>query len=667
VWGRFATRVELLLYERSDSPAPFQLIELDPEVNRSIYAWHVYVEGLPPNTFYAWRMDGPGDTRSTGFRFDGEKVLLDPWAKAVTHELWDRRCASVPGDNGVCSMRSVVLDDDQYDWEGDGPLNHPMEHAIIYEMHVGGFTRHPSSQVLHPGTFAGVTEKIPYLKKLGVTDVELMPVMAFDEQDVPEGASSRGLKNYWGYSTHSFFSPHPGYAVSPEKGTHRREFRDMVKALHKAGIGVILDVVLNHTSEGGEAGPTINFKGLGNAGFYHLDPLDRRIYRDYTGCGNTVNCNSPIVSDFLVDCLEYWVQEMHVDGFRFDLASVLVRDQNGAPMYFAPTPWRIEFSNRLANTAIIAEAWDAAGLYQVGDFPGFRWAEWNGRYRDVIRRFVRGDRGLIGEVATRVSGSSDLYEWRGRLPGNSINFVTCHDGFTLYDLLSYNGKHNEANGEDNRDGNNDNLSWNCGTEGETNDSNILSMRRRQAKNFMSILLLSHGVPMILAGDEVLRSQRGNNNCYCQDTDLSWFDWTLTEKHREMLRFVTKMIDFRKRHHCLMRKHFLNGRKKKEAPFPDVTWHGTELNKPLWNNPDAQILAYTLGRQREEEEDLHVIFNMSDHGVEMPLPSVSGRAWHRSIDTGKPSPEDILAPADQVRWEESACSVSARSVVVFESR
>jgi glycogen operon protein len=564
-------------------------------------------------------------------------------------------------------MRGIVLGDDHYDWKGDEPLNHPMEQVVIYEMHVGGFTRHPTSQVAHPGTFAGVIEKIPYLQALGVTDVELLPVMAFDEQDVPEGVAARGLRNYWGYSTHSFFSPHPGYAVSPERGTHRQEFRDMVKALHQAGIGVILDVVLNHTSEGGQGGPTINFKGMANAGFYHLDPNDRRIYRDYTGCGNTLNCNSPVVSQFLVDCLEYWSQEMHVDGFRFDLASVLVRDQDGTPMYFAPTPWRIEFSNILANAAIIAEAWDAAGLYQVGDFPGFRWAEWNGQYRDVIRRFVRGDRGLIGQVASRVSGSSDFYEWEGRVPSSSINFVTCHDGFTLYDLLSYSGKHNEANGENNRDGNNDNLSSNCGAEGETNDPKILSSRNQQARNFMAILLLSQGVPMILAGDEVLRTQKGNNNGYCQDNELGWFDWTLTEKNREMLRFVAKMIAFRKRHPCLMHGHFLTGKKKQESLFADVTWHGTKLNEPLWNDPDAQIVAYTLGKQREAEADLHIIFNMSDQFVEMPLPLLSGRTWHRAINTALPPWGDILEPSDQPRIQESFYFVSPHSVVVFESR
>jgi isoamylase len=667
VYGRFATRVELLLFEKSDSTAPFQVIELNPAVNRTYYAWHIYVEGLAPVIFYGWRMDGPGDTRATGFRFDKEKVLLDPWARAVTCGLWDRRSACLPGDNCAFSMRSVVLDEDHYDWNGDAPLNHPMEERIIYEMHVGGFTRHPSSQAVSPGTFEGVIEKIPYLRALGVTDVELMPVMAFDEQDVPEGAAANGLRNYWGYSTHSFFSPHPGYTVSPERGAHRREFRDMVKALHQAGIGVIMDVVLNHTSEGGAGGPTINFRGMVNSGFYHLDPIDRRIYRDYTGCGNTVNCNIPIVSDYLVDCLEYWVQEMHVDGFRFDLASVLVRDPNGAPIPYAPTPWRIEFSNTLANTAIIAEAWDAAGLYQVGDFPGFRWAEWNGRYRDIIRRFVRGDRGLVGEVAGRVSGSSDLYEWEGRLPCNSINFVTCHDGFTLHDLVSYNGKHNEANCEDNRDGSNDNLSSNCGAEGETTDPEILSRRRQQARNFMAILLLSQGVPMILAGDEVLRTQHGNNNTYCQDNELNWFDWNLNEKHREMFNFVTKMIAFRKRHPSLMRKHFLTGAKGDQAPFADVTWHGTGLNEPLWDNQEAQILAYTLGRQREEEEDLHIIFNMADQGVEMPLPPVSGRAWHRAVDTGQTSPGDILEPEHQDRAKGPSCHVSSHSVVVFESR
>jgi isoamylase len=667
IWGHRATSAELLLYDQARSTTPFQVIRLDPIHHRTFYCWHVYVEGLPAGVYYNWRFDGPSDTQQSGFRFDPHKALLDPWAHAITQDLWDRQRASQPGDNSACAMRALVLNDNDYDWEGDQPLNHPLEHSIIYELHVGGFTRHPSARAAHPGTFSGVMEKIPYLKALGITDVELLPVMAFDEQDVPGTVAARGLKNYWGYSTHSFFSPHPGYCSAPDQETHRREFRDMVKALHQAGIGVILDVVLNHTAEGGAQGPTINFKGIANPGFYHLEPHDRRLYRDYSGCGNTVNCNHPLVSRFLVGCLEYWVREMHVDGFRFDLASVLVRGEDGAPLYHAPTPWSIEFSQELVHSTIIAEAWDAAGLYQVGDFPGFRWAEWNGRYRDGIRRFVRGDKGLVGEVATRVSGSSDLYESEGRLPTNSINFVTCHDGFTLADLVSYNQKHNEANGEDNRDGANDNCSWNCGSEGDTDDPTILRLRQRQAKNLLAILFLSQGVPMILAGDEVLRTQRGNNNGYCQDDQLSWFNWTLSEAQQDLLRFVQQLIAFRKRHPCLRRTRFLTGKPQPGSRLPDITWHGVELNAPLWGDSNAQILAYTLGAADGSEEDLHIILNMSENAVEMPLPQLSDRIWYRAIDIERASPEDIVAPLQQDQVRTPRYTTAPRSVVVLESR
>ncbi|HKA53226.1 MAG TPA: glycogen debranching protein GlgX [Candidatus Binatia bacterium] len=667
LWGQQATSAELLLYEQARSTVPFQVIRLDPTLHRTFYCWHVYVEGLPAGVYYTWRLAGPNDTQQSGFRFDPHKALLDPWARAVTQDLWDRRRASQPGDNSTYAMRAFILDDDDYDWEGDQPLNHSLEHSVIYELHVGGFTRHPSARVAHPGTFSGVVEKISYLKALGVTDVELLPVMAFDEQDVPETAAARGLKNYWGYSTHSFFSPHPGYCITPDRGTQRREFRNMVKALHRAGIGVILDVVLNHTAEGGAQGPTINFKGIVNPGFYHLEPHDRRLYRDYSGCGNTVNCNHPLVSRFLVGCLEYWVREMHVDGFRFDLASVLVRGEDGAPLYHAPTPWSIEFSQVLAHSTLIAEAWDAAGLYQVGDFPGFRWAEWNGRYRDSLRRFVRGDRGLVGEVATRLSGSSDLYESEGRLPTNSINFITCHDGFTLADLVSYDRKHNEANGEDNRDGANDNWSWNCGHEGDTDDLTVVRLRRRQTKNFLAVLFLSQGVPMILAGDEVLRTQRGNNNGYCQDNQSSWFDWTFDEAQRGMLRFVQQLIAFRRRHRCLRRTRFLTGKSQSGNLLPDVTWHGVELNAPLWEDPNAQILAYTLAAVDENEEDLHVILNMSENTVEMPLPQFSDRIWYRAIDTECTSPQDIVEPPQQSQVRTRTYKVAPRSVVVLESR
>lgn len=666
IFSRHAEGAELLLFERVDSAEPFQIITLDAEVNRSFFSWHVYVEKLRAGVYYNWRMNGPDDTRASGCRFDANKALVDPWARAVSDQLWDRERARHPGENHDCCIRGLVVDT-HHDWEDDHYVNRPAEHAIIYELHVGGFTRHASSKVSHPGTFAGIIDKIPYLQALGITHVELMPVMAFDEQDVPAGVAARGLKNYWGYSTHSFYSPHPGYCIAPEQGTHLTEFRDMVKALHRANIGVILDVVFNHTAEGGADGPVINFKGFGNEMFYHLESADRSRYRDYTGCGNTVNANHPLVSRYIADCLKYWVREMHVDGFRFDLASALARGEDGNPQYHAPVLWNIEFSSTLAHTGLIAEAWDAGGLYQVGGFPGYRWLEWNGRYRDVLRRFVRGDPGLIAEVATRLTGSSDLYQAAGRLPINSINFVTSHDGFTLYDQLSYNGKHNEANGEDNRDGHDDNLSWNCGVEGDSDDENVRFLRQRQAKNFIALLLLSHGVPMLLAGDEVLRSQSGNNNAWCQDNELSWFDWTLTETNQEMLRFTREMVAFRKRHACLKRRRFLKGVASEGRKLPDVSWHGPQLNQPLWHDPQAQLLAYTLAAVDPDEEDLHIICNMSEHTHEVTMPTLPDSNWYLAIDTGALAPKDILSAGKQVIYMKQQYSVPWRSVVVFEGR
>ena len=635
VFSQHATNVELLLYQTANSPVPFQIIRLEPEINRTFFFWHVYVEELPYGIHYTWLVDGPADTRRTGFRFNRDFELLDPWARAVTHDLWSRRKVGTRRNSGSASMRAIVINNN-YDWEDDQPINHPLENSIIYELHVGGYTRHPSSGVARPGTFAGLTEKIPYLRELGVTDIELLPVMAFDEQAVPDHEARRGLKNFWGYMTHSFFSPHPGYCVSPGAGSHQREFRDMVKAFHKAGIGVILDVVFNHTAESGMREPAINFKGLCNEIFYHLDPNDRRVYRDYTGCGNTVNCNHPLVASFILSCLEYWVREMHVDGFRFDLASVLARGEDGSPMKHAPVLWSIEFSDVLANAKIIAEAWDVGGLYQVGDFPGYRWAEWNGRYRDVIRKFAGGDKGLVGEVATRISGSSDLYQSDGKLPINSINYVTCHDGFTLYDLVGHNIKHNE------------------------------SLRIKQAKNFMAILLLSQGVPMILAGDEILRTQRGNSNAYCQDNEISWFDWRMVQENGDMLRFVKEMIAFRKRHPCLRRHRFLTGRKQQGRRLADIIWHGTQLHKPLWNDRNAQILAYTLGAVTDDEEDVHVILNMSEKQEMASVPQVPGRAWYLTVDTSQGSPLDVHAPSGRVPVTGHGYLAAPHSVVVLES-
>jgi len=667
IYSRHASHVELLLFDKADSPQPYQVIPLDARLHRTFFFWTVLVEDLPTGTHYAWRVDGENDEQHTGKRFDREKVLLDPCARGVTDSLWDRARASRPGDNMATSMRAVVESGD-YDWDGDEPLGciRP-ERTIIYEMHVGGFTRHPEANVKYPGTFAGLIEKIPYLRELGITHVELMPVMAFDEQDVPSGVGDLGLYNFWGYSTHSFFSPHPGYCVSANAGAHVREFRDMVKALHESGIGVILDVVFNHTAEGGAGGPMINFKGIGNETFYHLDPGDRSSYLDYTGCGNTLNCNHPMVAKFILECLEYWVREMHVDGFRFDLASVLSRGEDGRPMHHAPVLWNIEFSNTLSDTRIIAEAWDAAGLYQVGDFPGYRWGEWNGRYRDVMRCFMRGDKGIISEVAMRLSGNSDLYQADDRLPTNSINFITCHDGFTLYDLVSYNEKHNEANGEENRDGNNTVLSWNCGIEGETDDPAILALRRRQARNFMALLMLSQGVPMFNAGDEVLRTQRGNNNVWCQDNELGWFDWTLTQTNAGMLQFTREMIAFRIRHSCLMHDRYLTGLPREGHWFPDISWHGRRLNHPDWDDPQAQVLCFTLGSLESWEEDVHVFLNMGAEHLHITLPPIPEGHWYRAVDTALEMPASVLRPELQSPMKQQEYRVAEHSIVVFEAR
>jgi glycogen operon protein len=661
MFSRHATRAELLLYDSADAPEPFQVITLSTETNRSFFFWHVFVEGLPLNSYYTWRMDGPRDTAQTGRLFNPRKELLDPWARAVSDAAWDRRRAADPQASGHTSMRAIVTDTPPR----VRPAPRDLEGAVIYEMHVGGFTRHPSSRVEQPGTFAGLIQKIPYLRELGVTHVELLPVMAFDEGSVPSAVAARGLRNYWGYSTHSFFSPHPRYCSNPARAAH--EFRALTDALHAAGIGVLLDVVFNHTAEGGADGPMISFRGLANDIFYHLEAGDRSRYRDYTGCGNTVNCNHPLVTAFIVRALEYWVEDLGVDGFRFDLASVFARDQQGQLMADPPVPWAIESSRILAPVPLIAEAWDAAGLYHVGAFPGMAWAEWNGRYRDVMRRFVRGDPGHASEVATRICGSADLYASDGRMPANSINFVTCHDGFTLADLVSYNGKHNAANCEDNRDGSNDNASWNCGIEGPTSDPVVYALRRRQARNHLAILMLSRGVPMLLGGDEVLRSQAGNNNAWCQDNALSWFDWTLTESNRDMLRFTRELIGLRRRHSSLTINRFLDGRPVPGRRVADITWHGARPGEAPWQDGQSRFLRFTLGGLGPEEEDLHVILNMSNQAVEVDLPPIAGRRWHLALDTSRPTPGEIVPRERQTPHVPKSYMSPARSVVVLEAR
>jgi isoamylase len=404
-----------------------------------------------------------------------------------------------------------------------------------------------------------------------------------------------------------------------------------------------------------------------NRAFYHLEDHDLELYKNYSGCGNTVNCNHPLVARFIIQALEYWVREFHVDGFRFDLASILARGEDGAPMYHAPVVWNIEFSNILSHTRLIAEAWDAGGLYQVGGFPGYRWAEWNGRYRDIVRQYVKGDPGLIPEFATRLTGSSDLYQSSGRQPTNSINFISCHDGFTLYDMVSYNEKHNLANGEDNRDGDNHNHSRNYGAEGPTDAPAINRLRLQQVKNFMAILMLSQGVPMILAGDEILRTQQGNNNCYCQNNELSWFDWSLLKKNQEMYQFTKGMITLRKRHPSLMQKRFLTGKKPDNGKMDDISWHGAVLNKPEWGNPEARVLACTLKHVEADEENLHIMFNMSQETVSMELPQITDEIWHVAVDTACSTHNDIIEKEKQEPVTIKTIMVRANSIVVCESR
>jgi glycogen operon protein len=561
-------------------------------------------------------------------------------------------------------MRSTVIDHRGYDWEGDTPLRRPMSESVIYELHVGGFTKDPSSGVKNPGTFKGIIEKIPYLKELGITAVELLPVFEFDETETLRVHEGKTLTNYWGYSTLSFFAPEADYCVSPEEGSQLIEFRDMVKALHKAGIEVILDVVFNHSNEGNHQGPTINFKGFDNSIYYYLVNGDKQYYMDYSGCGNTLNCNHPIVDKMIVECLEFWVREMHVDGFRFDEGSVLTRDQNGGPMAYPPVIWNIELSETLLDSKVIAEAWDAAGLYQIGYFPGYRWAEWNGKYRDAIRRFMKGDPGILGDVANRIAGSADLYESHGHLPVNSVNFICCHDGFTLNDLVSYNEKHNWANGEGNNDGANDNNSWNCGAEGSTDDPGVNSLRDRQVKNFAAILFISQGVPMITMGDEMRRTQGGNNNAYCQDNPIGWMNWDDLEKHKGAFRFFSRLIRFRRRHPALHRSRFFTG-KVNVRGLKDEEWHGPILYSPGWNDPNGKALAFTLAGEGDDL-DIHVMMNMHWDPIEFQIPPVKGRRWFRFADTSLPSPQDAADTDFANPVSGSNYRVNDRSVVILVS-
>jgi isoamylase len=664
VFSKGATTIELLLFDHENASQPAATIPLDAVKHRTYHYWHVFVPGLRPGQVYAYRAYGPF-APSRGWRFNPDKVLLDPYGLGIAvPEKYDRRAAALPGDNAATAMKSVVADPDAYDWEGDLPLRRPFEQTIIYELHVGGFTRHPNSGVAAAkrGTYAGLIEKIPYLKDLGITALELLPVFQFDSQDAPEGRV-----NDWGYQPVSFFAPHHAYSSQKTPLGVLDEFRDMVKALHRAGLEVILDVVFNHTTEGGPTGPTLCYRGLANNFYYILDK-DKSHYLDYTGCGNTLNANQATVRRMIQDSLRYWVTQMHVDGFRFDLASVLSRDEKGHPLPNPPVLWDIESDPLLAGTKLIAEAWDATGLYQVGSFIGDTWQEWNGRFRDDVRRFLRGDNGSVSSLATRMLGSPDIYGHEEREAEQSINFVTCHDGFTLNDLVSYDRKHNEANGENNRDGTDHNLSWNCGVEGPTDDPTIEALRNRQVKNFLALELLAAGTPMLLMGDEVRRTLRGNNNAYCQDSDLTWFDWSLLERHADIHRFVKALNAFRQRRDVVLagaslrQPRFSLNELLRQTRFE---WHGVTLNRPDWSD-HSHSLAFTL-RSLLARFMLHVIFNAYWEPLTFELPPVAaerGQMWRRCIDTALASPDDIRTWDTAPVVGEATYVVQPRSVVAL---
>jgi glycogen operon protein len=658
LFSRTATGVELLLFDREDGK-PSRVVRLDPADNRTYYYWHVFVPGVRAGQLYGYRVQGPSD-HSSGLRFDPGKVLLDPYGRGVVVPAgYSREASRWEGDNSSIAMKSVVVDSTAYDWEGDTPLRRPSSRTVIYEMHVRGFTRHPSSQIKEQirGTYAGLSEKIAYLQGLGVTAVELLPVFQFDAQDCLPGKV-----NYWGYAPVSFFAPHQAYSSRRDPLGPVDEFRDMVKALHRAGIEVILDVVYNHTAEGDQNGPTFCFRGLDNPSWYILEQ-DRSRYANYTGCGNTLNANHPVVRRMVVDSLRYWVEEMHVDGFRFDLASILSRDASGHVLPNPPVLWDIETDPALAGTKLIAEAWDAAGLYQVGSFVGDSWKEWNGRFRDDVRDFFRGVNGSVGRVADRFLGSPEVYGHKAREAEQSVNFVTCHDGFTLNDLVSYNDKHNAANGEDNRDGGNDNRSWNCGVEGPTSDLAVEKLRNRQVKNFLTFTMLSLGVPMIVMGDEVRRTQAGNNNAYCHDNENNWFDWSLVEKHADLYRFV-KLLNARRllRDVEPERQRVSLTRMLTEAT---KAWHGVKLWQPDWNDNSHSIAL--SGELRRDKLIFHLILNAYWEPLDFELPPSleMGRGpWRRWIDTSLDSPNDIVPWETLTEVKDGTYRVGQRSVVML---
>ncbi|MFH1687262.1 MAG: glycogen debranching protein GlgX [bacterium] len=670
VYSSNATSVWLVIYE-PDADKPIAELPLDPRFNRTGDIWHTHIRGMPSSIEYGYRVARNDDRERHIHRFDSTKVLVDPYARALSgRETWGR--AHVDRSGTERTWRSLVVED-HFDWEFDQPLNTPLSQTIIYELHVRGYTRHKSSGVRNRGTYDGLIEKIPYLKQLGITAVELLPVNEFSETDNDRTNPLTGqtLLNYWGYHSIGFFAPKAAYSSRVEPGAPVVEFKRLVRAFHKAGIEIILDVVFNHTAEGNELGPTVSFRGLDNSVYYLIDP-DSGAYHNYTGCGNTLNCNHPVVRDMILECLRYWVMEMHVDGFRFDLASVLGRGRDGSVLANPPLLERIAADPVLRHTKLIAEAWDAAGLYQVGTFPSWgRWVEWNARFRDDVRCFVRGDPGMVPALANRLLGSPDMYSHRGQAHHHHVNFVTCHDGFTLRDLVSYNAKHNEANGEAGRDGCNCNCSWNCGYEGATGLCEVITapsaadierLRQRQGRNFAALLLLSRGVPMILAGDEFGRTQKGNNNAYCQDNEVSWVDWRLAEENADLSRFFRLLMAFRKSHPVLA-----GGLTDPSESDPTaVVWHGVKPEEPDWSWESRSLAVQLTETSGDRRQEIYVVANAYWKSLRFVLPRLdSRRCWHRAVDTMLAGPDDISEPGrEPVLDRQTAYLVGPHSVIVI---
>ena len=678
VFSRTGTRVVLDLFRSSEDSEPYAQIDLDPKTHRTGDVWHVFVPGIGAGSLYMYQVDGPFEP-SQGHRFNFHQFLTDPYAKALTPvSLFknlpptyktpvDKMDIELFQNHSRLFPKCVVIDDEAFDWQGDKPINRPLKDSIIYEVHLKGFTAGKNSGVSAPGTYRGFMEKIPYLKNLGITAVELMPIHEFDEFENTNVNPRTGerMKNYWGYSTMQFFAPKAGYAADKTPGGCVNEFKMLVRELHKAGIEVILDVVYNHTAEGNEHGIGFSMRGFENSVYYTLVEQHKEYYMNYSGCGNTVNCNHPVVRDLIIDSLRHWVLDYHIDGFRFDLAPILGRSQQGQILKFPPLTNRIAEDLILHNTKIIAEPWDAGGAYELGWFPVGRWAEWNDRFRDDIRRFWRGDEHVSTGAATRISGSSDLFASSGKKPYHSINYVTCHDGFTMNDLVSYNGKHNEQNGEGNRDGSDSNWSYNHGYEGPTANPQIERLRNRQMKNFILTVLVSQGTPMLLGGDEMRRGQQGNNNAYCQDNDLSWYDWGNASLNADLIEFTRRAIMLRKEHPVFRRENFFGG--QTSGSMPDIQWYSATSANPVWENL-SRFLAFTLGGDGKDN-DFYIAANTDRHDVVVSLPStVDGKKWYRVADTSIDSLDAIMMPGSEEELRaQSRYVVPANSMIVLISK